>query len=137
MGKPFKNSTNCIGRELVTQYYNYSLQFEACGWDILTREVTNVECLDVFLECVPRLLITDDHTFYDEPKHCDGTTLIVGKIGEVRLDFRSKGSFHRQKEGAFKPIIALNLNIGAMAQDKLLPGSILVIFKVVIVINRA
>ena len=73
--------------------------------------------------------------FYDEPKHCDGTTLIVGKIGEVRLDFRLKGSFHRQqKKGAFKPIIALNLNIGAIVQDKLLPGGILVIFKVVIVI---
>jgi hypothetical protein len=128
---------SCIGRDLVTQYCNYSLQFEACGWDILTREVTNVECLDVFLECVPLLLITDDHTFYDEPKHRDGTTLIFGKIGEVGLYFRSKGSFHRQKEGAFKPIIALNLNIGAIVQDKLLPGGILVIFEVVIVINCA
>ena len=58
MGKPLKNSSNSIGRELVTQYCNYSLQFEACGWDILTKEVTIVECLDVFLECIPRLLIT-------------------------------------------------------------------------------
>ncbi len=78
MGKPFQNSLNCIGRELVTQYCNYSLQFESCGWDILTREVTNVECLDIFLECIPRLLIMDDHTFYDEPKHRDGTTRTGG-----------------------------------------------------------
>ena len=58
---------------------------------------------------------------HDEPKHRDETTLIIGKIGEIRLNFILQANY-----------------CGAMAQDKLLPGCILIIFEVVIVvINRA
>jgi hypothetical protein len=122
MRKPFKDGTDSIGRGLVSKNIEDGLQLVARSRDILTWEVTNIKCLNIFFKIIPHLLVLNHQMFDDEAEHGDGTTMICRKTLAIRFDFRMKSHFHREEESFFKPVVTLDFNSHAMAQDEFLPA---------------
>jgi hypothetical protein len=67
MRKPFKDGMGSIGRGFFSKNIEDGLELEASGGDILTGEVMNIKCFDIFFKSIPRLLVPNHQMPDDEP----------------------------------------------------------------------